>query len=242
MTGDTEEATDIQDLSSEQVLEYLRRHPGFLTENAAALDSAAAPVRDLGAGVVDLQTAMIGRLRAQVSQTEGVARGLIDTSRDNLSTTARIHESVLALLDATTFEQLIQTATADLAVLLDVDVVTLCVEGNGVPDLPLSALQLVEEGTVNALIGVRKAAALQSDISADPAIFGAAASLVRSEALIRLYISPSAPAAMLAFGSRDLGRFDQGQATELLQFLARVLEKLIRVWLDLPDEGEDDQF
>ena len=43
---------------------------------------------------------------------------------------------------------------------------------------------------------------------------------------------------VLAFGSRERTRFHSGQATELLQFLARVLEKLIRVWLDLPEDDE----
>ncbi|MEI9985008.1 MAG: hypothetical protein WDN69_18470 [Aliidongia sp.] len=55
-------------------------------------------------------------------------RALIATSRSNLSSQQRIHAAVLALLAATSFEQLIQTVTTDLAVLLDIDVVTLCIE------------------------------------------------------------------------------------------------------------------
>ena len=84
----------------------------------------------------------------------------------------------------------------------------------------------------------RQSILLEQDISADPAIFGSAASLIASQAIVRLDISPDAPPALLAFGSRDRSRFHSGQATELLQFLARVLEKLIRVWLDLPEDDE----
>jgi uncharacterized protein YigA (DUF484 family) len=66
-------------------------------------------------------------------------------------------------------------------------------------------------------------------------IFGAAAGLVASQALIRLEISPATPPALLALGARQPDQFHQGQGTELLTFLAGVLENCIRAWLDLPD-------
>jgi hypothetical protein len=39
---------------------------------------------------------------------------------------------------------------------------------------------------------------------------------------------------MLAFGSREPDLFQQGHGTELISFLARVVERCIRSWLDLP--------
>ena len=68
---------------------------------------------------------------------------------------------------------------------------------------------------------------------ADPEIFGAGAGLVHSEALLRLDIGGKAPDALLALGSRCDGAFDDGQGTELLGFLARVLEICFRGWLNL---------
>jgi uncharacterized protein YigA (DUF484 family) len=41
---------------------------------------------------------------------------------------------------------------------------------------------------------------------------------------------------LLALGSRVEGRFDPSQGTELLGFLARILELCIRTWLELPRE------
>lgn len=232
-------AETVAGTAKEDVLRYLQQHPTFLVENAEALSALAMPSRDLGDGVIDLQQAMIGRLREKVEETEDVARLLIDNSRDNLSTTARIHECVLALLDATSFEQLIQIATVDLAVLLDVDSVILCVESDGAFGVPVQSLRLLPEGAVESYLSPMQSVALNQDVSADPAIFDAAAPLIASEALVRLNISNDAPPALLAFGSRDRDRFQEGQATELLQFLARVLEKLVRVWLDLPEDEEE---
>lgn len=235
MTRKTDAAVELTDPTPEQVLRFLELNPRFLAENADLMDRLAAPKRDLGQGVHDLQEVMIGKLRRRIEETEEVARILIDTSRDNQSTQVRIHECVLALLDAASFEQLIQIATVDLAVLLDVDAVTLCIESEESGALPLRALQLLPEGAVAAHIGAGRSVVLDSNVSADPAVFGAAAPLIRSQALVRLRISDSTPDAMLAFGSRDEERFHTGQATELLQFLGQVLEKLIRVWLELPE-------
>jgi uncharacterized protein YigA (DUF484 family) len=65
-------------------------------------------------------------------------------------------------------------------------------------------------------------------------IYGPAASLVRSDALARLDFGPTSPAAMLALGSREPDKFQPSQGTELLQFLAGVLGRSVRSWLDLP--------
>ena len=56
------------------------------------------------------------------------------------------------------------------------------------------------------------------------------------QALLRLRPSARAPTGLLALGSRVEGRFDPGQGTELLSFLARILELCIRTWLELPRE------
>ena len=42
-----------------------------------------------------------------------------------------------------------------------------------------------------------------------------------------------APPALLIFGTRHPGYFNAGQGTELLSFLARVIEHCLRLWLGL---------
>ena len=65
-------------------------------------------------------------------------------------------------------------------------------------------------------------------------IFGGGATLVRSQALLRVDISMDTPPAILAFGSRNPHLFEDGQATDQVAFLARVVERAFRRWLDLP--------
>lgn len=219
-------------VTAEQVAQYLTDNPDFFTANTDLFEAMAVPERKLGEGVTDFQQAMIHRLRDKVERTEDVARVLIDTSRDNMSTQARIHDGVLALLDASSFELLIQTVTVDLAVTLDLDVVNLCVESTDMTTLPVGNLIVLPTGAIDSFVGKNQTIALDQDVSADPAIFGGASPLVQSQALVRLEISDLAPPAVLAFGSRDNDRFHPGQATELLQFMARVLETQMRIWLD----------
>lgn len=220
--------------TGEQVLSFLRAHPQFLTEHAKELEVMDPPQRGLGLGVTDFQQAMIARLRHQVEETTEVAQELIDTSRDNLNNQARVHECVLALLRATSFEQLIHFVTTDLAVILDLDVVALCVEGRR-QSFPVENIALVPEGFINRVLGKDRELQLHADVSGDPEIYEAAAPLVRSQALVRLEISSVAPAALIAFASRQPEKFHPGQATDLLNHLSKVLSQLIRIWLELPE-------
>jgi hypothetical protein len=42
------------------------------------------------------------------------------------------------------------------------------------------------------------------------------------------------PPAIIAFGSRDANLFSPAQGTELVLFLARVVERQFRSWLTIP--------
>ncbi len=223
--------------TADDVAAYLREHPDFLAQRPELVPHLTPPAQDLGNGVVDFQHFMVQRLRGDLGRLKDQQRELITTTRANLNNQNRIHAAVLCLLDARSFEQLIQTITTELAVLLDLDVACLVVETNGQesPHVHSSGVRVVGPGTVYRHLG-RSEVVLHTDIDGDPEIYGGAAGLVHSEALIRLQISDDTPAGLLAFGSRESDMFHPGQGTELVCFLARVIERCIRAWLDLPQE------
>lgn len=225
------------EVTEAQVAAYLRRHPDFLRENPELLDAMAAPGRDQGEGVLDLQQAMVLRLRDELGEVLQQRDELLAMGRSNLASQARIHRIVLDLLAARSFERLIETITTDLAVALDLDIVALCVErpSDGTPTPPVAGVKCLEPGSVDAIFGPGRSILLNAEVSGDPEVFGGAAGLVSSEAMLRLTISSATPPALLAFGSRNAEHFHEGQGTELLAFLAQVIERLIRAWLDLPE-------
>jgi len=217
------------------VLAYLEANPDFVERHPALLRSITPPAADHGRGVVDFQHYMVTRLQGDLDLLAGENDALVQTARANAQSQSRIHNAVLAMIGATSLGELIEILTGDLAVMLDVDVISMTVEATGseIPSVAASGIRIVEQGAIGRWLG-RRDVVLRSTITGDPDIYGPAAGLIRSEALLRLSVSTRTPVGMLAFGSRELDLFQEGQGTELISFLGAVIERLIRAWLDLP--------
>lgn len=220
-------------LSGREVVAYLRQHPDFLDRHPEAL-RLLRPTREIAGGVLDFQHFLLERLRGQLMRLTAEHRALLATSRGNLASQSRVQKAVLAILTAASFEQLLHIVTTDLAVLLDVDIVTIGVESTATPTarLPVHGIHLLPAGTVEARLGSDRSVLFGADVAADPALYGAAAGLVRSQALLRLGFGRGAPAGLLCIGARKPGRFHPGLGTELLSFLGRILGITIAQWLN----------
>jgi uncharacterized protein len=223
-------------LDDAQVLAYLRAHSGFLAQHAELLAPLLSLERESGDRIVDLQRFMAERLRRRTRELEGECQQMVALARLNLKSQARVHRAVLALMGASSFEHLIQVTTIDLPVFLGLDVSSLCIETTAAPPprCQTPGVRLIDPGAVDRLLGPARDMLLRQSARGERAIFGAGATLVHSDALLRLKISPATPVGLLALGSRKEGRFHAGQGTELLGFLARAVEFSIRAWLDLP--------
>jgi len=232
-TGDRQDAGP---LSADQVAAYLRRHPEFLVDNPELLDGLTPPKRHDGEAVIDLQSVMVERLRTEVGSLTDARDSLLTTGRSNLTAQSRAHEAVVALLKSESFEHFIETITTDLAVILDLDVVTIGVfsdQENRAATPHISGVYQLDPDMLDEVLGPTCSMILRDNVEGDPRIFGAGAGLVHSDAILRLKIGPDSPEALLALGSRQPDQFHPGQGTELLSFLGRVLECCFQRWLHL---------
>lgn len=233
-------APETADPTAKQVAAYLRSHPDFLQRHPDLLAIIMAPAREFpdadpdGGEVVDLQHAMVGRLRTELARNVKQHGELIDAGRTNQHSQARIHATVLRLLSARSLDHLLELMSTDLVGLLDIDTVALCLETGSVAPATSHGIRILPNGTIAKVIGGERGVTLRDNVSGDRRIFGEAAGLVRSDALLRLVVRQNGPAALLAMGSREPRRFHPGQGTELLAFLANVMEHSICTWLDLP--------
>ena len=220
--------------SADEVETYLRDHPDFLVDHPELVNLLLPPEAKRGEGVVDLQRYMLERVRGDLSRVQTQQNDILATSRSNLITQNRVHASVIAMLGATTLEHLIEIITTDLAVHIEVDAVTLGFEA--LDRLPAggnrTTLRILPKGAIDRLLGTGKDLALIPDGQPDAQLFGSAATLVRSQALLRLQLRRDAPQGVLAFGSRTPDKFHPGQGTELLSFLGKVVELTFRGGLD----------
>lgn len=216
-------------------MKFLRDNPDFLKQNPQACDLLLPPTTVQGKGLADFQTYMIQRLKADKEEVITSTREIVENARSNMNNQQRIHKAVLRILEARDFDDFINCITMDLSNILDVDISVLVVESNGVdiPHVHQNGIRILPEGTIDKWMGDRSVL-LQDNISGIEAIYGGGATLVASQILLRVDISMNTPPAILAFGSRDAHFFHEGQATDQILFLARVIERSFRSWLDLP--------
>lgn len=222
-------------LSDDDILAWLKANPKFLARNPDAVEFLVPPTRkDNDKKVADFQSYMIKRLKDDRDDVLVSAREIVESSRANMNNQARIHNAILLLLEATSFQDFIHTMTMDFASLLDVDVISLIIEieSGAIPQIDMTGVRIVTGGTID-LLTRKQTIVLESNISGIDELYGGGAGLVKSQALMRLAIGGDTPASLLAFGSRNPTLFQPGMGTEQIQFLGHVIERCFRLWLSI---------
>ena len=221
------------DLTIEQIRDWLKRHPDFLVDNPDLLSILTPPFRpSSGDRVVDFQQVMLERLQKEIGELKDFHSSLIDASRNNMSTQQQVHEAALALMQAEGLEQLSHILVSDWPQMLSVDVIAVCFEkGHNQPLPPLPEARPLKKGLVEELLGHEDACLLRGDVEVQEDIFGPATELIKAEALIRIPATEFYPEGLLAFGSRDPNMFTPGQGTELLRFLEAAFGLYLQRWM-----------
>lgn len=258
----TQNPDPLDNLDEAAVARWLHRHPEALGRllaadpvlvdallNAPDPEQVSARVSAQG-NVVSLQPFLMARLRREMADLKASTEDLIHTSRANLSIQGRTHEAALALLDAPDLPALSDTLAERLPLILELDACILCLETGPRNLCPKVREQVTNlpQGTVDVVLGAGRQVLLRDKVEGGVNLYGPAAGLVCSDALVRL--APVAgdgtamPVGLLALGSRVEGTFAPGQGVELLSFLAAVLERvagrLIAPLLEPPlPDGED---
>ena len=220
------------------VAEFLTRHPDFLNAHPELVETLTPPSERSGRRVLDMQRHMIERLQRSVRDGKARETDLLSMARGNRSSAARVHAAVLALCECGALDNLAEIISSDLPALLETDVVVLAIEAaelratsppSALPSAP--GICLMAAGAIDRLMGAGRDVVLACESDAAAGLFGGAATLVQSFALLRLRLERPGRPALLALGSRDKERFQPGQGTETLAFLAEALGRRLREWL-----------
>jgi uncharacterized protein YigA (DUF484 family) len=219
------------DMNDDDVIAYLKNNPQFLQKNPDALDYLIPPKdKSNGRHVVDFNHYMLEKLKADKRMVLDTTRDIIEVSRENMNNLARIHDAVLRFLEAGTFNEFVQVLSVDVPVILDCDAASLIIESeHDFSKAQHNTLKIVSSGTVeNWMEG--HTARLYSNTQGTEAIFGSAAGIIKSQALLRIDETLDIPPSILAFGSRDPDMFVEGQGAELITFLCRCVERALKFW------------
>ena len=220
-------------MTDEDVIAFLKANPKFLQKNPDIIDYLVPPKdKSGGKGVADFNHYMLQKLKADKKMVLDTTRDIIEVSRENMNNLARIHSSVLKILEAASFDDFIQTLSTDVPVTLDCDAVTLVIEADksALPKTQSRFVKTVSEGTIEKWMECN-GARIQSGIRGSESVFGEMAGVVQSQALIRIDQTIKIPPAILAFGSRDPEMFTPGQGTEMIAFLCQCVERVLKLWM-----------
>jgi uncharacterized protein YigA (DUF484 family) len=203
---------------------FLTARPEFVRDDAELM--RALGVRPDAANVVDFGPEALSRVTRAHRKESSVRQRLEATARANFDAQARTHEAVLEVIGARNH--------ADLARRLDelarshfgLAAAVMALEG---PDRVPAGWRPLIEGQVELILGRGKPDRLGVAPTA-MGLFGALAEEVGSVALVRLTLWAPSRSGVLAFGARDIDTFAPEMGHELIDFLARVVERTAERW------------
>jgi uncharacterized protein YigA (DUF484 family) len=205
------------------VRRFLADNPAFLHDDLGLLDELG--LKAAGGNVVDFGPAALARVHAAHQREAMQRQQLEEIARANFSAQAQIHGAVIDLLDACDH--------ADLAHRLDqlaqhrfgLACGLVAAEGDPTP----AGWRGLVEGQVDMILGGQGLARMGFAPTA-LGLFGERADQVRSMAMVRVAIWEPARQGLIAFGSADPEGFTPDMGTELVAFLARVVERTAERW------------
>jgi uncharacterized protein len=205
----------------EAIRVFLRSQPDFLRGDAELM--ADLGVRPDAANVVDFGPVALSRAAQAHRQESKVRRRLETVARANLEAQSQIHEAALELIGA--------SGHADLAERLDALAgrrfglaAVIALEG----DAP-AGWRALAEGQCDLTLGGSQAARL-GVLPTAHGLFAGHDVEIGSVALIRLQVWSPARAGVLAFGASAPDAFTADMGHDLLDFLARVVERTAERW------------
>jgi len=228
MSGPSDDAakTQTESLTAELVSAWLRRHPEFLRENPEVLTFLNPPEFKRGEGILDLQHFMLARMRDDITALRRHEKQLLSTVEGNTAGQFKVHQAVTAIVGAHDIQALNSVIRSKLPAMLDIESATLCVEDTSA--LALVGATTIGRGGIDNLMAPKQRILLHGQTAGEAFIFGDDAARIKSVAYLRLRCRKDSTDIMLALGSgRDDG-FDKDQATDLITFLADVLEARLK--------------
>ena len=203
---------------------FLRDRPDFLHSDGELMQ--ALGVRPDAANVVDFGPEALSRVARAHRQETSVRRRLEATAEANFEAQARTHDVVLELIGA--------RCHADLALRLDdlarerfgLAAAVIALEG---PEHVPAGWRVLVGGQVDLTLGAGQAARIGVAPTA-LGLFGPAAEKVGSVALVRLSVGIPVRAGVLGFGAESPEAFSPDMGHELIDFVARVVERTAERW------------
>jgi uncharacterized protein YigA (DUF484 family) len=207
------------------VRQFLAGNPEFLTGDDGLLAELGLKVAQ--GNVVDFGPAALARVHAAHQREASQRQQIEETARANFSAQAQTHGAVVDLLDARNHTDLARRVNelAQQRFGLAAGVIALESEAH-----PPAGWRMLVEGQVDMILGGPQRLARMGFSPTALGLFGDQAETIKSMAMVRMAIWEPSRQGLLAFGSADDDGFTEEMGTELVAFLARVVERTAERW------------
>jgi uncharacterized protein YigA (DUF484 family) len=210
------------DPSASQVEDYLQQHPDFFHEHLTLLEQMSIP--HPSGTAISLISKQLELFRSKHHEMENQLNTLIKIARDNDTSFIRMHKLTLALLEASTLEQVIANLNVVLADYFLTDFVAVRI----IKQCPESAIAdlFIEPGSENLQPFLKEFASNQPKcgrptLAQAKVLFGNSAVEVKSCAIIPMNFTELD--GILAIGSREEGRFHYSMGNLFLTQMSEII-------------------
>ncbi|MEW8507322.1 MAG: DUF484 family protein [Candidatus Thiodiazotropha sp.] len=207
----------------EQVAEYLDLHPDFFTNHPEVLGKIEIP-HESGAAV-SLIERQVETLRSQLQESQQQLSELLQVARSNEILQERMHRLTLELIDAATFEEVLNALEDELHDDFKADAVELRLFSSSHIDDHLDGALSGQTATFEQFFSQNQPICGRLEQDQLDYIFGTEGDRIASTALIPL--KSEGVLGLLAIGSCDADRFAPHQGTEFLTRLGEVISRTL---------------
>ena len=216
---------DASPVEPSAVRRFLADNPAFLTGDDGLL--AELGLKVAGGNVVEFAPAALARVHAAHQRETEQRQQIEETARVNFAAQAQTHGAVVDLLEARNNSDLARRVDELARARFGLAAGIIALESEGLP--PAGWKHLVE-GQVDLILDGPQRLARMGFAPTALGLFGADAGQIRSMAMVRMAIWEPSRQGLLAFGSPDPEGFTPDMGSELVAFLARVVERTAERW------------
>ena len=216
---------DASPVEPSAVRRFLADNPAFLTGDDGLL--AELGLKVVGGNVVEFAPAALARVHAAHQREAEQRQQIEETARANFAAQAQTHGAVVDLLEARNNSDLARRVDELARARFGLAAGIIALESEGLP--PAGWKHLVE-GQVDLILDGPQRLARMGFAPTAMGLFGHDVGEVRSMAMVRMAIWEPSRQGLLAFGSPDPEGFTPDMGSELVAFLARVVERTAERW------------
>jgi uncharacterized protein YigA (DUF484 family) len=221
---DGSQADDNAPLEPAAVRRFLADNPEFLREDDGLL--AELGLKLAAGNVVDFGPAALARVHAAHQREAMQRQQLEEIARENFSAQAQTHGAVIDLLDARNHSELAARLDHLAQHRFGLAAAVVALEGDDVP----GGWKRLVDGQVDLILGDHGLARMGALPTARGLFDDERQGAIQSMALVRMALFEPARQGLLAFGSADPQGFTPDMGSELVAFLARVVERTAERW------------